>query len=49
MGLRSDLRQAGEAGVAVNLQVEATIVSTGGCVVATLAELVSLLTPILNA
>jgi hypothetical protein len=44
-GLRTDLRQAGEEGVAVNLQVEATVVSTGGRVATSLAELVLLLTP----
>jgi nucleoside 2-deoxyribosyltransferase len=42
-GLRSDLRQAGEAGVAVNLQVEAFIVESGGIVCATLDELVAAL------
>jgi len=40
VGLRTDLRQAGEEGVAVNLQVEAFIVSSGGSIVATLEELV---------
>jgi nucleoside 2-deoxyribosyltransferase len=42
-GLRTDLRQIGEAGVAVNLQVEAFIVESGGRIVATLAELVAAL------
>jgi nucleoside 2-deoxyribosyltransferase len=40
-GLRSDLRQSGEPGVAVNLQVEAFIVDSGGTIAATLAELVA--------
>jgi len=39
-GLRTDLRRAGEAEMAVNVQVEATIVSTGGRIVNTLEELV---------
>lgn len=39
-GLRTDLRQAGEEGVAVNLQVEATIEASGGRVVSSLADLV---------
>ena len=42
-GLRSDLRQAGEAGVAVNLQVEHFIVASGGAIVASLPELLTLL------
>jgi nucleoside 2-deoxyribosyltransferase len=40
-GLRSDLRQTGEPGVAVNLQVEAFIVDSGGMIAATLDELVA--------
>jgi nucleoside 2-deoxyribosyltransferase len=40
-GLRSDLRQSGEPGVAVNLQVEALIVESGGRIVASLEELVA--------
>jgi nucleoside 2-deoxyribosyltransferase len=43
-GLRTDLRQAGEEGMAVNVQVEATIVNTGGCIVPSLAELIAVLT-----
>lgn len=43
VGLRTDLRQAGEEGVAVNLQVEAFIVSSGGAIVTTLEELVDAL------
>ncbi|MHB1569129.1 MAG: nucleoside 2-deoxyribosyltransferase [Solirubrobacteraceae bacterium] len=43
VGLRTDLRQAGEQGVAVNLQVEAFIVSSGGVIVTTLEELVDVL------
>ncbi|MGH2856731.1 MAG: nucleoside 2-deoxyribosyltransferase [Solirubrobacteraceae bacterium] len=39
-GLRTDLRQHGEEGVAVNLQVEALIVDSGGEIVGSLAELV---------
>jgi nucleoside 2-deoxyribosyltransferase len=42
-GLRSDLRQSGEPGVAVNLQVEAFIVDSGGTIAATLEELVAAL------
>jgi nucleoside 2-deoxyribosyltransferase len=42
-GLRSDLRQSGEPGVAVNLQVEAFVVESGGAMVATLQELVAAL------
>lgn len=42
-GLRSDLRQTGEPGVAVNLQLEAFIADSGGRVVATLEELVAAL------
>jgi nucleoside 2-deoxyribosyltransferase len=39
-GLRSDLRQAGEPGVALNLQVESLIVASGGEIVGSLAALV---------
>jgi nucleoside 2-deoxyribosyltransferase len=42
-GLRSDLRQSGEPGVAVNLQVETFVVDSGGAMVATLEELVAAL------
>ena len=42
-GLRSDLRQSGEPGVAVNLQVETFTVDSGGAMVATLEELVAAL------
>ncbi len=45
-GMRSDLRQAGEEDMAVNLQVEATVISSGGRVAASLAELVTFLTHI---
>ncbi len=41
--LRSDQRQSGEPGVAVNLQVEAFIVDSGGMIAATLDELVAAL------
>jgi nucleoside 2-deoxyribosyltransferase len=40
VGLRSDLRQAGEPGVALNLQVESLIVAGGGEIVGSLEELV---------
>ena len=39
-GLRSDFRQSGEAGVAVNLQVESFIDQSGGRIVTSLADLV---------
>lgn len=39
-GWRSDLRQAGEPGVRVNLQLESFIVESGGAVVGGLDELV---------
>jgi nucleoside 2-deoxyribosyltransferase len=42
-GLRSDLRQTGEAGVSVNLQVESFIVHSGGFIAPTLDDLVSAL------
>lgn len=42
-GLRSDLRQAGEPGVALNLQVESLIVASGGEVVGSLDALVAAL------
>jgi nucleoside 2-deoxyribosyltransferase len=42
-GLRTDLRQTGEPGVAVNLQVESFIVSSGGSILGSLAELVQAL------
>jgi nucleoside 2-deoxyribosyltransferase len=38
-GLRTDLRQSGEPGAHVNLQVEHFIVASGGRIVATLEEL----------
>ena len=44
-GLRTDLRQAGEPGVAVNLQVEAVVVESGGPIAASLEELVEALRP----
>jgi nucleoside 2-deoxyribosyltransferase len=43
VGLRSDSRQAGEAGVALNLQVEALIVAGGGEIVGSLEGLVTAL------
>jgi nucleoside 2-deoxyribosyltransferase len=42
-GLRTDLRQAGEPGMAVNLQVEAFIHESGGTIAASLDELVAAL------
>ena len=39
-GLRTDLRQSGEDGVAVNLQLESFIIDSGGLVVASLSELI---------
>jgi nucleoside 2-deoxyribosyltransferase len=42
-GLRSDLRSAGEEGMEVNLQVEATIAHSGGRVVGSLDALVAVL------
>ncbi|HKP90308.1 MAG TPA: nucleoside 2-deoxyribosyltransferase [Thermoleophilaceae bacterium] len=42
-GLRSDFRQSGENGAAVNLQVESFIVESGGAILATLDELVTAL------
>jgi nucleoside 2-deoxyribosyltransferase len=38
--LRSDLRQAGEEGVTVNLQIETFIIESGGAMTTTLADLV---------
>jgi nucleoside 2-deoxyribosyltransferase len=43
VGLRSDLRQAGEPGVALNLQVESLIVASGGEIAGSLDELVAAL------
>ena len=42
-GLRTDLRQSGEPGVAVNLQVEAFIEQSGGRIAGSLGELTALL------
>lgn len=42
-GLRSDLRQAGEEGVELNLQVAGTITASGGCLLRSLDELVATL------
>ena len=42
-GLRSDLRLAGESGVALNLQVESLIVASGGAIVGSLPALVAAL------
>jgi nucleoside 2-deoxyribosyltransferase len=39
-GLRSDVRQTGDEGVVVNLQIEAFVVDSGGAILSTLAELV---------
>lgn len=40
-GVRTDMRRAGEAGMAVNLQVEAFIVISGGRISGSLEELVA--------
>lgn len=42
-GLRTDLRQAGEPGVALNLQVEAFVVASGGRMCTSLDDLVAAL------
>jgi nucleoside 2-deoxyribosyltransferase len=42
-GLRTDLRQSGEAGVSVNLQVETLVVDSGGVIARSLDELVAAL------
>jgi len=42
-GLRSDFRQTGEEGVAVNLQVESFVIQSGGEIVASLEELITVL------
>jgi nucleoside 2-deoxyribosyltransferase len=42
-GLRTDLRQSGESGMAVNLQVEAFIHESGGVIATSLDELVAAL------
>jgi nucleoside 2-deoxyribosyltransferase len=42
-GLRSDFRQAGEEGVAVNLQVETFVIGSGGTIVASLEDLIAAL------
>jgi nucleoside 2-deoxyribosyltransferase len=41
--LRTDLRQNGEAGVAVNLQVVSFVLDSGGAIAGSLAELIGLL------
>lgn len=48
-GLRTDLRQIGEDGVAVNLQVETFILDSGGRIATTLAELIAALTDAVGA
>lgn len=42
-GLRSDLRQAGDEELAVNLQLETFVIDSGGVIVPTLADLVEAL------
>jgi hypothetical protein len=42
-GLRTDLRQSGEHGVSVNLQVEHFVVASGGALCSSLDELVAVL------
>jgi nucleoside 2-deoxyribosyltransferase len=44
VGLRTDLRQSGEAGAVVNLQVEYFIRATGGRIVGSLQEAIEALT-----
>lgn len=44
-GLRTDFREAGEAGVVVNLQVESFIVESGGTICTSLDDLVAALLP----
>jgi nucleoside 2-deoxyribosyltransferase len=39
-GLRTDLRESGEPGVSVNLQVEHFLVASGGCLCTSLGQLV---------
>jgi nucleoside 2-deoxyribosyltransferase len=41
LGVRSDLRESGEPGMAVNLQVEAFVALSGGFVARSLQELVT--------
>jgi nucleoside 2-deoxyribosyltransferase len=48
-GLRTDLRQTGEPGVAVNLQVESLIVSSGGSISGSLAEMVEVLEGVIDS
>jgi nucleoside 2-deoxyribosyltransferase len=45
-GLRTDLRENGETGVAVNLQVVSFILDSGGAIAGSLDELVAILTAI---
>ena len=42
-GLRTDLRQAGEEGALLNIQVESLVLESGGRIVASLADLVAAL------
>jgi nucleoside 2-deoxyribosyltransferase len=42
-GLRTDIRQAGELGMSLNLQVESFVLESGGVIVSSLDELVSVL------
>lgn len=49
LGVRSDLRRSGEAGMRVNLQLEAFIVLSGGFVTASLDELVARLAALRGA
>jgi nucleoside 2-deoxyribosyltransferase len=43
LGLRTDLRQTGESGVRVNLQVETFVLDSGGQIAGSLEELLDLL------
>jgi nucleoside 2-deoxyribosyltransferase len=47
-GLRSDLRQSGEPGMRVNLQVEGFIVQSGGALVTSLDDLVRALADVVS-
>jgi len=47
-GLRSDLRQAGEDGVVVNLQLEATVKESGGVIAGSLDGLLAALRDVLG-
>ena len=48
-GWRSDLRQTGEPGVQVNLQLESFIVDSGGAILGSLQELLTALATVVDA